>query len=303
MFAWSPSGNTAMMARLLGKYQNGNYTVRIYADGTKVRETPDDEFVAEFPESMDVKITNRCEMGCPWCHENSLPDGKHGDVHVAFIDTLKPYTEIALGGGNPLAHPELETLLRRLKDHKVIANMTVSQYHFETQQERIKRLADTGLVNGLGVSLSNATPEFVETVRSYPNAVIHVINGIVPVDELMRLDGCKILILGYKDFRRGHSYYSEEVKFKQTELRLNLPSIMSRFSVISFDNLAIEQLAVRELLSPAQWNEFYMGDDGMFTMFIDLVEGKFARNSTSEERFELRDSVDEMFRVVKEVSM
>lgn len=291
-----------MTARLLGEYQNGNCTVRIYDDGTKVRETPDDKFVASFPESMDVKITNQCDMGCPWCHENSLPNGKHGDINVAFIDTLKPYTEIALGGGNPLAHPGLEALLVRLSERKVIANMTVSQHHFETQQELIKRLVDNDLIKGLGVSLNKATPEFVEAVKSYSNSVVHVINGIVSVEELIRLVGCKILILGYKNFRRGRSYYSKEVEAKKDELHLTLPSIMRYFKVVSFDNLAIEQLGLQDMLSPSQWDEFYMGDEGQFTMFIDLVEKKFARNSTSEERFDLKDSLEEMFEIVRGVA-
>ena len=46
--------------RLLGEYQNGNYTVKIYNDGTKIRETNDDVFVASFPECIDLKITNNC---------------------------------------------------------------------------------------------------------------------------------------------------------------------------------------------------------------------------------------------------
>lgn len=35
---------------LLYYYQNGNYDVKIYSDGTKVRTTEDDEFIAQFPE-------------------------------------------------------------------------------------------------------------------------------------------------------------------------------------------------------------------------------------------------------------
>lgn len=78
-----------------------------------------------------------------------------------------------------------------------------------------------------------------------------------------------------------------------------LGNLLPLFKVVSFDNLAITQLKPERFLTPAEYDEFYMGDDGQFTMFIDLVEGRFARNSTSEERFELTDSIDEMFKVVK----
>ena len=89
-------------------YKNGNYRVLIDLEtGTKIRENDLDFFRADFPESFDVKITNRCDIGCAFCHENSTCDGKHGNILFAgFIDKLHPYTEIAIGGGNPLAHPD-----------------------------------------------------------------------------------------------------------------------------------------------------------------------------------------------------
>ena len=81
---------------ILGEYDNGNYHVTIYEDGTKVRETFDEnatEFIAEYPECMDVKICNRCDMGCHMCHEDSKPDGEIGEILTAkFWDTLKPYS-------------------------------------------------------------------------------------------------------------------------------------------------------------------------------------------------------------------
>lgn len=43
---------------LLSKYNNGNYTVEIYNDGTKIRETKEEDFIASFPENIDLKITN-----------------------------------------------------------------------------------------------------------------------------------------------------------------------------------------------------------------------------------------------------
>ena len=62
-------------------YQNGNYNVHLNLDnGTKIRENDLDFFAPAYPESMDIKITNMCNMGCSFCHENSTPDGLHGDI-------------------------------------------------------------------------------------------------------------------------------------------------------------------------------------------------------------------------------
>lgn len=70
---------------------------------------------------------------------------------------------------------------------------------------------------------------------------------------------------------------------------------------ISFDNLALKQLDVKSLLSEKEWNQFYMGDDGLedeqtsASMFVDMVERKFAKNSCSKERFDLLPTVEEMY--------
>ena len=119
------------MKRLV-RYKNGNYTVTIDTkNGTKIRENDLDFFRADFPESMDIKITNRCDMGCPMCHENSTKDGVHGDIiSESFIDKLHPYTELAIGGGNPLEHPDLVTFLEKCKKLQLIPSMTVNQIHF-----------------------------------------------------------------------------------------------------------------------------------------------------------------------------
>ena len=293
--------------KLLGNYKNGNYFVSIFSDGTKIRETMDDEFVPAFAENMDVKITDCCDMGCPMCHEGSSMRGKHGDIlNKQFINTLHPFQEIAIGGGDATSHPDLIPFLQKLKEQKVIANMTVNQRHFERKQELIRKLVDEKLIYGLGISLVEPTEEFISLVQQYPNAVVHVINGVVKPSDIKKLsnNNLKILILGYKQLRRGNDWFEkdhENIVLKQIWMEEELPNIIDKFKVVSFDNLAIEQLGVQRLLSPEQWEEFYMGDDGNFTYYIDMVEEKFAKSSTApmNERYDLLDSVDEMFQKVR----
>lgn len=43
---------------LLGSYNNGNTMNHIFSDGTRIRETEDDEFRFDFASNMDVKICN-----------------------------------------------------------------------------------------------------------------------------------------------------------------------------------------------------------------------------------------------------
>ena len=291
---------------LLGRYKNGNFMTTILSDGTKIRETKDDEFIPGFAENMDVKICNYCDMGCKFCHEGSTINGKFGNIlNEKFIDTLHPYQEVAIGGGDATSHPDLIPFLQKLKEKKVIANMTVNQIHFEKKHELIKKLVDEKLIYGLGVSLVNPTKHFIELIKQYPNAVIHVINGVLKPSDIKALENnnLKMLILGYKHLRRGNEYFEEEqndIETKQQWLYENLEDIIQKFKVVSFDNLAIEQLDVKRLLTQEEWDEFYMGDDGKVTYYVDMVERKFAQSSTApfNKRYDLLDSVDDMFNVI-----
>jgi MoaA/NifB/PqqE/SkfB family radical SAM enzyme len=290
------------------RYQNGNYAVTIDTqNGTKIRENDLDFFRADFPESMDIKICNRCDMGCPMCHENSTNDGAIGDImSEGFIDKLHPYTELAIGGGNPLEHPDLVPFLEKCKSLKLIPSMTVNQFHFMKNQSFLKSLVDQHLIYGLGISLTHVTEEFVETVKEFPNAVIHVINGIVHPTQLESIanNGFKILILGYKEFRRGEVMYQHQsVAIEQLKQMLydRLPEIIKDgwFEVVSFDNLAIKQLDAQRLMSAEDWEQFYMGDDGSATMYVDMVNREFAKSSTSTERYPLEDDIITMFEKIR----
>ena len=286
----------------LGCYQNGNYQVTIFDDGTKIRKNYFDWFTPEYPESMDIKITNFCDRGCPWCHENSAPDGTHGDIlNSKFIDTLHPYTELAIGGGNPLSHPDLVPFLLKCKTLKLIPSMTVNQEHFIKEFDLIQKLAEQKLIYGIGVSLTGVNDDLIQKLQALPNSVLHVIAGVVPVEDLKRLYDydLKLLILGYKVFRRGKDYYSDSVAKRKKNLYALLPELIKHFQVVSFDNLAVCQLDVKRLMTDKEWKEFYMGNDGQFTMYIDLVKREFAKSSTATERYPLLDDIKPMFKKVR----
>lgn len=290
---------------ILGEYDNGNYHVTLYRDGTKVRENDLPFFEASFPECIDIKITDYCDQGCTYCHENSTVHGKHGDLFVSFIRTLQPFTELAIGGGNPLSHPNLEEFLIVLKERNIVANLTVNQNHFMQYASTIRQFIANNYIKGLGISLTDSKDEkFYALIKDLRNVVIHTINGITTAEDYRQMFGrnLKILILGYKNIRRGQIHkavYSETVGANQRELQHLLPSMFNKFNVISFDNLALDQLEVKRMVSKFVWEESYMGDDGQFTMYVDLVNREFASSSTSSIRYDLLDNIDDMFRMVQ----
>lgn len=313
-------------------YKNGNYNVHInLEDGTKIRENDLDTLEPSTIESMDIKITNKCSgplvsytdafgqpsfrhEPCPMCHENSGPNGKHADLTFegTFLDKLHPYTELAIGGGNPLEHPQLLEFLENCKKRKFIPSMTVNQSHLFKDYNLVKTLVDEELIYGLGISFTSANSYLKKYVEEFPNAVVHIINGLITEEDLRKLKDfhCKVLVLGYKTFRRGELLYqrdSERIEKNKAMLNNLLPTIIKEnwFEVISFDNLALKQLNVKGLMTEDQWGEFYLGDDGIgdeynsASMYVDMVERKFAKNSCSVERFDLLDTVEDMYQFLK----
>ena len=295
------------------RYNNGNYIVDIdLKTGTKIRHNNLDTLIPAFAESCDVKITDKCDGGCEFCYEGCTINGRHGDIlNYKFLDTLHPYTELAING-NDLSHPDLIPFLEKLKEKKIIVNMTVNQIHFEREQEFIHQLVNDKLIYGLGISLKYPSSNFIELVKKYPNAVIHTINGITTLEDYKMLAdlNLKVLILGYKELQRGISYMDTNfvtVHQNQVELYNEIGTIINEgwFDVVSFDNLAITQLDLKRIVPKYKWDEFYMGDDSQYTFYLDLVDGKFAGNSLApeNERFDILDNVDDMFQKIRKKMM
>ena len=292
---------------MIGSFKNGNFRTTIFEDGTKIRFSNEDIFIPNRPENIDIKITNYCDAGCPYCHEDSTINGIHGNIiNSSLFDTIEPYTELAIGGGNPLSHPDLIPFLEKLKEKKVIANITVNQKHFMQNVSFLKDLTKKKLIWGLGVSLIKPDIDFIQSIKMFSNAVIHVIYKIVPWSYLEALagQGLKILILGYKTIRRGKRYQFELKTANEKDLYNNLPHLEHMFDVVSFDNLAIKQLEVERLFkSKEDFERYYMGNDGDFSFYIDMVKEEYALNSTSMIRYifdNKKDNIIELWRGINE---
>ena len=272
----------------INTYRNGNTTVTLMSDGTKIREYEGVPTVVH-PESIDVKITDYCDMGCAYCHESSTKSGVHGDLDV-LLETLKDLpsgVELAIGGGNPLSHPDLIPFLQTLKQRGIVANITVNQGHLKTFQDILVYLIKDELVKGVGISITSNNFTYVKPLLEISdNIVYHIIAGVNKVDDmdkLIALGKCKVLILGYKHFGFGINFHSESVEKEIRRWFIHLPKYLGK-CVVSFDNLAIEQLDVKRLFTNKGWDKFYMGDDFCFTMYIDAIKQNYAPTSRSSDR-------------------
>lgn len=289
---------------MLYNYQNGNCDVTIYKDGTKVRKW-EGEAKPIFPESIDIKITNYCDAGCKFCFESSTPKGLHGDISIVddITNDLPAGTELALGGGNPLSHPELDNLLLRLRDKGIICNITVNSLHLSRFKDKIEYYRKENLIYGLGISYNRKfLKEITDTVDQ--NTVIHVIAGLYPIQEIITFlqPDWKLLVLGYKQHGFGEKYFRvNPVNNYLNQWHYWINSLIRKFHV-SFDNLGIKQMQIDKRLESQDFNKIFMGKDGQFTMYIDCVTRTFTKSSTTTERYEVASNIKDMFDQVRKMS-
>ena len=287
--------------KLLNKYLNGNVTVTLFDNGTKIQEWDDNEGAhPDYPNSMDIKITDYCDAGCKWCHEKSTINGKHADLEYLLdvLQDLPKGTELAIGGGNPLSHPGLVPFLISCKSLGLIPNLTVNYFHIVAQYPLINKLLDNKLIYGLGLSIPDDFNEsIINLINKKDNLVYHVIAGVNDLSILNKIKESpvqKCLILGYKDYGRGEKYRSPKVTDNLQNWTDNLGQYIKKIH-LSFDNLALKQLNIKQYLTDDEWSRFYCGTDGAFTMYIDAIEQKYAMSSTNPNKYDLVGNIKDIF--------
>ena len=272
-------------------YKNGTYTVIIQDTGTK--KYIGQEFIADFPDSLDLKITEQCMHGCPFCHENSTKTGKHGDLDqlVLKLKGLPRGVELAIGGGNALLHPGLMEFLRKIKDHFNVA-VTVHWKDITNKETRdiLNEIYQKDYVNSIGISLADINMKTISTKKDVFNitrenevalfssmkTVFHVIPGVTPFEVFKKIlfDSfafSKVLVLGFKQFGRAKDKELPLEEFKKwreciQSYNQKAGSFLKMHKTIAFDNLALEQLDIKNIFPEEIWSECYMGEEFTHSM-------------------------------------
>jgi MoaA/NifB/PqqE/SkfB family radical SAM enzyme len=105
--------------------------------------------------------TRRCNLSCAYCNEYDdyskpvpLETMKH---RVDLLGDLKTGI-ITLSGGEPLLHPELDDIIRHIRQVGALAGLITNGYFL--MPDRIQRLNDAGL-DYLQISIDNVMPDEV----------------------------------------------------------------------------------------------------------------------------------------------
>ncbi len=105
--------------------------------------------------------TRRCNLSCGYCNEyDKTSEPAPTEEMARRIDHLAALGALAItfSGGEPLLHPELETLVERVRRHDIIATLITNGYLLTA--ERVTRLNRAGL-DYLQISIDNARPDGV----------------------------------------------------------------------------------------------------------------------------------------------
>jgi MoaA/NifB/PqqE/SkfB family radical SAM enzyme len=111
------------------------------------------------PVVAQIVPIRRCNLACAYCNEY---DGSSPPVPLPEmlrrIDKLAALgvSVITISGGEPLLHPQLEDLVRRIRSHGLLATLISNAYLVSPQ--RIRALNDAGL-DYLQISIDNVEPD------------------------------------------------------------------------------------------------------------------------------------------------
>lgn len=103
----------------------------------------------------------RCNLACTYCNEfDDFSKPVSLEEMYRRIDKLASFGTkiITISGGEPLLHPEMDEIIRRIRKHGTIAGMITNGYLLTA--ERIERLNQAGLEH-LQISIDNVRPDDV----------------------------------------------------------------------------------------------------------------------------------------------
>lgn len=135
---------------MIRKHYKGYNFIGIPETGFTLRWGDDfskNPYMAPWPELADISISNYCTNNCSYCYRDSDQKGKFMPLSD-YKQVLKELTheeygsifQVALGGGEPLLHPDFNEIIRTTReDYGIIPNYTTCGKFFTPENLEITR--------------------------------------------------------------------------------------------------------------------------------------------------------------------
>jgi len=264
----------------------------------------DDPSCAPWPELADIAISNYCTASCSFCYRDSRADGQFMSVADYWFvmaqlrsDTWGSVFQVALGGGEPLEHPELIDIVEMTRQFGVVPNITTNGIHVTP----VIASHLSGKVGAIAVSVSDIKSYPVSSVRHFVEADIRTnIHFLLRKASLSQATA--ILNGEYDDMLKGVNaviFLTHKAKGRASadnnlewddELRTFIAAIDARRTVvrIGFDACFVPMLLCRtqldaRLIDPCEC--------GFFSIYVDemLNVSPCSFSSGCDYRWNLRD--------------
>jgi hypothetical protein len=229
---------------------------------------------ATTPELVDIKITDFCAKGCAFCYQGSTTKGARAskETLAKAVDTLSALgvMEVAIGGGEPSTHPNLEFFLQELRSCRITPNVTTMDYAWAKKQKLVP-------AGNLGISIGPGFKDFISC------ATHHIVMGTLSREEFRELltkgKGKSFLLLAPKAPKgafnfQPFSWWMQEV--------WTLQQSINWWGSIGIDT-PLAAMFEKELKGANIDTRLYETEEGKFSCYWDLVEGKIAPSSYNGE--------------------
>jgi hypothetical protein len=247
-------------------------------------------FKSEYPELIDLKITDYCESGCEFCYQNSSKDGKHApfstieNIILSLED--KPPFEIALGGGEPTSHPDFVNILELCHEKNIVVNFTTKSNDWFSDAKI--RDAVVKYVGGYAKSVTNEYEickeieryKILNTLYGYqqiPKLNFHYILDAHPLDNLSKilpnLGYNPLILLGYKEQGRAKT---------RPYTNNGWLSLVDNNQRIGVDTLLAKQYE-SEMKEKNINDRLYYLEEGKHSLYIDAVTKTYGKSSYCDE--------------------
>ncbi|MFW6130447.1 MAG: radical SAM protein [Atribacterota bacterium] len=245
-----------------------------------------------FPELVDIKITNFCNENCPYCYQDSNVNGSHAECMyiydiIQLLEEMQVF-EVAIGGGEPTAHPLFLPILQRFRNEGIVPNFSTRSLAWLYDNELWPKILElcggfafsarsVKEVSKLGLLMSDGRSELYDK-----KAHIHYVMGTLKPWDFSRLleEAYKwrmpVTLLGYKETGRGSNYtpndYSNWVK------QCSILCEERKLPKLNIDTSLAKDFQ-EELEAQGVPPYMYTIKEGAFSMYIDAVDGTYGPSS------------------------
>lgn len=261
-----------------------------------------DDFKPTRPELVDLKITDKCTIGCDFCYQGSSPRGKHAkyeDIEKVLEGMAKAEVfEIAIGGGEPTLHPQFFKILNKIRELGMVPNFSTKNYDFFTPSH-IERFRNIVGAIGISVSTIDDLKRYMEIMKAAQSREInndwgstkimmHYILDQYPMSNfiaiLERISKTNmfhhhLLLLGKKDGGRSTGGYLDSTGWALFVGKFFKDEGLEQLDV-SVDTLIANRYG--DDLRSIDKRQYYT-EEGRFSVYVDVVNKKFGKASYGTE--------------------